>query len=103
RSEARFAQAGKTARRKAYQVPGRRQHIQIHRGFPVALCVAQIYTCICISRPPPDAANAYSEKSPMDDDSAVLQHLYECFNARDIDGVLRGLAVDVVWANGMDG
>ena len=39
----------------------------------------------------------------MDDDSAVLQRLYECFNARDIDGVLSGLTDDVVWANGMDG
>jgi ketosteroid isomerase-like protein len=39
----------------------------------------------------------------MDDESEVLQRMYERFNARDIDGVLCELADDVVWANGMDG
>lgn len=33
----------------------------------------------------------------------VIKALYECFNARDIDGVLIVLADDVAWANGMDG
>jgi ketosteroid isomerase-like protein len=39
----------------------------------------------------------------MDEDMAALRRMYERFNARDIDGVLRELAGDVVWANGMDG
>lgn len=34
---------------------------------------------------------------------AVLEQMYERFNARDMDGVLGALANDVVWANGMDG
>lgn len=33
----------------------------------------------------------------------TLQHLYDGFNARDIDGVLAALAPDVAWANGMEG
>ena len=33
----------------------------------------------------------------------VVKHMYERFNARDIDGVLGALADDVAWANGMDG
>ena len=39
----------------------------------------------------------------MDTDKDVLKHMYERFNARDIDGVLAALADDVAWANGMDG
>jgi hypothetical protein len=39
----------------------------------------------------------------MDDDVARLRRIYECFNARDIDGVLATLDEDVLWANGMDG
>ncbi len=39
----------------------------------------------------------------MDDDIKRLRRIYDCFNARDIDGVLAVLADDVVWANGMDG
>ena len=39
----------------------------------------------------------------MDRDIEVLERLYACFNARDIDGVLAGLADDVAWANGMEG
>jgi ketosteroid isomerase-like protein len=39
----------------------------------------------------------------MDDDITVVEGLYDRFNARDIDGVLRQLTVDVAWANGMDG
>lgn len=33
----------------------------------------------------------------------VIKGLYDCFNARDIDGVLVALADDVLWANAMDG
>ncbi|MEN0036865.1 MAG: nuclear transport factor 2 family protein [Cellvibrio sp.] len=33
----------------------------------------------------------------------IIKAIYECFNARDIDGVLAALADDVAWANGMDG
>jgi len=39
----------------------------------------------------------------MDDDVKIVERLYECFNARDIDGVLAWLTDDVAWANGMDG
>ena len=39
----------------------------------------------------------------MDDDFKVLEHIYDRFNARDIDGVLSALTDDVAWANGMDG
>ena len=39
----------------------------------------------------------------MDADIEILTHLYERFNARDIDAVLAALTDDVVWANGMDG
>ena len=39
----------------------------------------------------------------MDTDKDALKHMYERFNARDIDGVLAALADDVAWANGMDG
>ena len=39
----------------------------------------------------------------MDNDVELLKHLYDRFNARDIDGVLAALADDVAWANGMDG
>jgi ketosteroid isomerase-like protein len=39
----------------------------------------------------------------MNDDVEVLKRMYECFNARDIDGVLGALTDDVAWANGMDG
>ena len=42
-------------------------------------------------------------ENPMDDDVKVLGRLYECFNLRDIDGVLTSLTDDVAWANGMDG
>ncbi len=33
----------------------------------------------------------------------LIRHLYDCFNARDVDGVLEVLSDDVCWANGMDG
>lgn len=39
----------------------------------------------------------------MDSDVKLLEHIYGCFNARDIDGVLAALTDDVAWANGMDG
>ena len=39
----------------------------------------------------------------MDDDVKILEHLYDRFNARDIDGVLIALTDDVAWANGMEG
>lgn len=39
----------------------------------------------------------------MDAGTELLQRIYGCFNARDIDGVLAVLADDVAWANGMDG
>ena len=39
----------------------------------------------------------------MDDDIQTVTHMYDRFNARDIDGVLASLTDDVAWANGMDG
>ncbi len=39
----------------------------------------------------------------MADDVEVLKAIYDCFNARDIDGVLDAVADDVAWANGMEG
>ena len=39
----------------------------------------------------------------MDSEIALVKRMYDCFNARDIDGVLAVLADDVAWANGMDG
>ncbi len=36
-------------------------------------------------------------------ETQLIKHIYNCFNARDIDGVLAALAEDVAWANGMDG
>ncbi|EJJ29245.1 nuclear transport factor 2 family protein [Rhizobium sp. CF142] len=33
----------------------------------------------------------------------LIKHIYERFNARDIDAVLAVLADDVAWANGMEG
>jgi hypothetical protein len=39
----------------------------------------------------------------MDNEIEVLKRMYDCFNARDIDGVLGALTDDVAWANGMDG
>ncbi|RYY76255.1 MAG: nuclear transport factor 2 family protein [Gammaproteobacteria bacterium] len=33
----------------------------------------------------------------------LIKRLYECFNSRDIDGVLEALDDDVAWANGMEG
>ena len=39
----------------------------------------------------------------MDSDVELLKHIYDRFNARDIEAVLAALADDVAWANGMDG
>jgi hypothetical protein len=39
----------------------------------------------------------------MDAEIALLRHLYDRFNLRDIDGALTALTDDVAWANGMDG
>lgn len=35
----------------------------------------------------------------MDSNAGTLTRMYDCFNARDIDGVLSHLTDDVVWAN----
>lgn len=39
----------------------------------------------------------------MDNDIEGLKRMYDCFNARDIDGVLAALTEDVAWADGMNG
>ena len=37
------------------------------------------------------------------DKSAFLTHVYERFNARDMETVLAAMHEEVIWANGMDG
>src|SRR3978361_1420128 len=39
----------------------------------------------------------------MADDIGVIRVMDDCFNARNIDGVLDALTDDVAWANGMEG
>ncbi len=39
----------------------------------------------------------------MSDEVNLLKHLYDRFNARDIESVLAALDADVIWANGMEG
>ena len=39
----------------------------------------------------------------MDRDEALIERLYDRFNARDVEGVFAALDDDVLWANGMDG
>ena len=39
----------------------------------------------------------------LDAHTTLVKHLYDRFNARDIDGVLAKLTIDVAWANGMEG
>jgi ketosteroid isomerase-like protein len=36
-------------------------------------------------------------------DTELLEHLYDRFNARDMDAVLATMHPDVVWANGLEG
>jgi ketosteroid isomerase-like protein len=38
----------------------------------------------------------------MNNDKQLIKHLYERFNARDMEAVLSTLADDVAWANGME-
>ena len=40
--------------------------------------------------------------SEMNNDKQLIKHLYERFNARDMEAVLSTLADDVAWANGME-
>jgi SnoaL-like protein len=39
----------------------------------------------------------------MPDELEFLRHLYERFNARDMENVLGAMQEDVIWANGMEG
>jgi ketosteroid isomerase-like protein len=39
----------------------------------------------------------------MSDKTEFLKHLYERFNARDMESVLAVLHEDVIWANGLEG
>jgi ketosteroid isomerase-like protein len=39
----------------------------------------------------------------MPGDTELLKHLYDRFNARDIEAVLATMHRDVVWANGLEG
>lgn len=49
------------------------------------------------------ASIARAEDRAMKQTIETVEHLYERFNAKDIDGVLAFLSDDVAWANGMDG
>jgi ketosteroid isomerase-like protein len=42
-------------------------------------------------------------KRPMPGAAELLKHLYDRFNARDMEAVLAIMHRDVAWANGMDG
>lgn len=37
------------------------------------------------------------------DNTALLRHLYDRFNARDMESLLKTMHVHVMWANGMEG
>jgi SnoaL-like protein len=37
------------------------------------------------------------------DNTALLRQLYERFNARDMESLLKTMHLDVIWANGMEG
>lgn len=39
----------------------------------------------------------------MPSDTELLEHLYNRFNARDMEALLAAMHRDVVWANGMEG
>jgi hypothetical protein len=39
----------------------------------------------------------------MPSDTKLLEHLYQRFNARDVEAVLATMHRDVMWANGMEG
>jgi ketosteroid isomerase-like protein len=39
----------------------------------------------------------------MPSDTELLEHLYDRFNARDMEAVLATMHLDVTWANGMEG
>jgi len=39
----------------------------------------------------------------MPSDTELLEHLYDRFNARDMEAVLATMHLDVMWANGMEG
>jgi hypothetical protein len=51
----------------------------------------------------PKVASFRCWETLMTSNAELVRHLYDRFNARDIDGVLSALAEDVAWANGMDG
>jgi ketosteroid isomerase-like protein len=39
----------------------------------------------------------------MPSDTELLKHLYDRFNARDMEALLASMHKDVIWANGMEG
>lgn len=39
----------------------------------------------------------------MSEEVEFLKHVYESFNARDMDSALAAMHEDVIWANGMEG
>ena len=39
----------------------------------------------------------------MTDEIELIKHIYERFNARDMETVLAAMHEDVIWANGMEG
>jgi hypothetical protein len=49
----------------------------------------------------PDTSRVFRRNAM--DKTALLSHVYERFNARDMETVLAAMHEDVTWANGMDG
>lgn len=45
----------------------------------------------------------FRSRTQMSNDTELLEHLYDRFNARDLDAVLATMHPDVVWANGLEG
>jgi ketosteroid isomerase-like protein len=50
-----------------------------------------------------DGVSKQRGSSMSQEQTQLISHIYERFNARDIDGVLAALTDDVAWANGMEG
>ena len=83
-------------------------------GHPFCfLCPLFVFRAVTQPRPPgrltnrvkwgvAHATGATIGGGEMDKDEQLIEHLYDRFNARDIDAVQSALAEDVAWANGME-
>src|SRR5690349_19654038 len=48
-------------------------------------------------------ARMRKKRSMLMDNTELLRQLYERFNARDMESLLKMMQLDVMWANGMEG